>query len=104
MPPVSIPEGFAAIARKEPRGKGQKWQPHLVICGILDIDKTQRDHPVCTHPTSEMEWEELSDKIEWLRPYTSDSFVEDVVKQMDKVLLDSEYRPATNDPESSKDA
>lgn len=94
MAPVSIPEGFAETARKGLSGKDPKWHAVLACCDMLDLEKSRRDHPVCMSPTSELEWKDLADKTEWLRPYVSDPFIEDIVKQLDKVLLDSRYRPA----------
>ena len=101
--PVTIPEGFAETARKGLRGEDPKWRVSLACCGMLDLDKSRRDHPVCTQPTSELEWEDLANKIEWLRPYASDPIVESIVKQLDLALLNSKYRPAMHNPGSAED-
>lgn len=100
--PVSIQEGFAETARKGLRGEDPRWHVALVCCGMLDSEKSRRDHPVCMQPTSELAWEDLAEKTEWLRPYISDPVVENIVKQLDIALLKSKYRPAMHNPGSEE--
>jgi len=85
--PRTIEAVFSEAATDTVNGKNVKWHQILVMCGLIDADKSNKKNVVCVTPSSEHQHNDLKQKTEWLRRYyTVDPLITTVVNKMDDIL------------------
>jgi len=85
--PRTIEEMFSEAAQDTVDGRSVNWYSILISCGLIDIDKSKKNNVVCVTPSSQYHYNELKEKIKWLRPYCSVApLISDVIKKMDDIL------------------
>lgn len=83
----TIEDTFSDAAKDTIDGRNVNWHVILVSCGLIDMDKSSKFNTVCVKPNGKYHYDDLKQKIEWLRPYYRvDPLITTVINNMDDIL------------------
>jgi len=87
QPGPTISETFYNAAKDTAAGNRPNWRKILILVGIIDADKSTKNNLIYIEPDSKNRYDDIKQKIEWLRPYSnSDILVSNTVIRMDSIL------------------
>lgn len=97
QPGPTVEECFLTAYKKSLTGDNSYWHRTLVLSGLIDAEKSTKSKTVCTRPSSNVSYEEIKQKIEWLRPFSKSSpLVETVINKIDASLNNWEQHTKKN--------